>query len=457
MHISRWGRGLGWLLLAAALWAQPGTAETPPKSLEERLEELDQKVRILERKAEIEKDAAAEKAKTAGAATASAKDGFTLRSPDGAFVVKLRGYVQADGRFFSDDSARPVADTFLLRRVRPIVEGTLYKNFDFRIMTDFGAGTATVQDAYLDARFHPAFKVRAGKFKEPFGLERLQSGADLLFVERALPTNLVPNRDVGIQLHGDLFKGRASYQLGVFNGVADGGSSDGDVDDSKDVVARLSFQPFITGTSAAKNLTFAVAASSGSPTGTAAAPALPSYRTPGQQVFFSYRSDGSVAGTTIASGDRRRFSPQLSYYSGAFGLLAEWVRASQEVTRGAVAAELDSEAWQVAVSWVIGGSASFKGASVKNGFDPAGHFWGAFELKARLSGQEVDAAAFPIFADPARSASSAEAWAVGLNWAFNRSVKWLLDYEATTFERGAAGGGDRPDEKVVIARFQVSF
>lgn len=77
--------------------------------------------------------------------------------------MRLRGYVQFDGRFFQDDEQRPGVDTFLLRRVRPILEGTLFKNFDFRVMPDFGGGTTVLQDAYLDARVSPRFRIRAGK------------------------------------------------------------------------------------------------------------------------------------------------------------------------------------------------------------------------------------------------------------------------------------------------------
>ncbi|HYU33428.1 MAG TPA: porin, partial [Thermoanaerobaculia bacterium] len=251
--INRFGR---WSLCALLLlpagplraWQEAPPPVTPPdqKTLEEKVEELDQKIRILERKDEIDKEAAAEKAKTATSAT-SGRDGFSLKSADGAYQLKIRGYVQLDGRFFQGDDERPATDTFILRRVRPIFEGTVFKIFDFRVMPDFGAGTTVLQDAYLDARFSPKLKVRTGKFKPPVGLERLQSGQDLLFVERALPTNLVPNRDLGIQLFGDLAGGNVSWAAGVFNGVPDGGNGDLDTNDGKDYAARLFFQPFLAG------------------------------------------------------------------------------------------------------------------------------------------------------------------------------------------------------------------
>jgi phosphate-selective porin OprO/OprP len=433
--------------------AQPAPA---PQSVDEKLEELDQKIRILDRKIELDKEAAAEKAKTAGQANAG-KDGFSLKSADGNFVLKLRGYVQLDSRFFQHDDQRPATDTFTLRRVRPIFEGTVYEIFDFRIMPDFGVGQTVLQDAYLEGRFSPAFKVRAGKFKPPVGLERLQSATDLLFVERAFPTNLVPNRDLGVQIAGDLAGGVATYAAGVFNGVPDGGSADADTNDAKDYAARVFFQPFIRGSGALKNLGFGVAGSTGDQEGTATSPGLPSFRTPGQQTFFSYRADGTTANTVIADGRRTRFSPQAYLYVGPFGLLAEYVTSKQAVRRDAVSRDLEHKAWQVAASWVLaGGEPSYKAVNPKKIFDPSAGTWGAFEIAARYHKQELDKDTFPTFASLASSASSAEAWAVGFNWYLNKNLRLLFDYEDTRFEGGAATG-DREDEKIFFSRFQIAF
>ncbi len=91
---------------------------------------------------------------------AAGRDGFSLRSADGNFQLRVRGYVQADYRGFLDDDERPATDTFILRRVRPIFEGTLYKIFDFRLMPDFGGGQTVLQDAYLEGRFSPRLMTR---------------------------------------------------------------------------------------------------------------------------------------------------------------------------------------------------------------------------------------------------------------------------------------------------------
>lgn len=440
-------------LLAVPARAQEETQE--PESLEEKIERLDQELRVLKRQAELDREAAAEKAKTTGQATAG-RDGFALRSADGNFQLRVRGYVQADYRGFLDDDERPATDTFILRRVRPIFDGTLYKIFDFRLMPDFGGGQTVLQDAYLEGKLSPRCRVRVGKFKPPVGLERLQSGTDILFVERALPTNLVPNRDLGLQIGGDLGGGVANYAVGVFNGVADGTSADVDSTDDKDVAARVFFTPFTKGSGPFKNLGFGIAASQGKQEGTLTATGLAPYRTPGQQTFFSYRSDGTAAGTTIAAGDRFRLSPQGYFYRGPFGLLAEYVISRQEVLRAADFEELEHSSWQVAGSWVFGGEPSFRAVNPKKSFDLAADTWGAFELKARYSKLELDEATFPTFASPTSSASSAEAWAAGFNWYLNRNLRLYFDYERTRFEGGATVG-DREDESIFFSRFQISF
>ncbi|HEX4956123.1 MAG TPA: porin [Thermoanaerobaculia bacterium] len=451
------GAVLGTTSMAGAQAPATPPPEVPAPTFEERIEELERKLRILERRDEIAAEQAAEKAKTAVTVTAD-RNGFSLRSADGAFQLKLRGYVHADGRAFLDDGERPATDTFVLRRVRPIFEGTLFYRFDFRIMPDFGEGRTVLQDAYLDFKLSKALQIRAGKFKSPFGLERLQSATDLVFVERALPTNLVPNRDLGVQLSGGLAGEKVSWALAYLNGVADGGSGDGDAEDAKDLAARVFVQPFAGQTASPwAGLGLGLAASRGDREGSAATPGLPSYRTPGQAAFFSYRSDGTAAGTTLADGSLGRWSPQLHLYRGSFGLLAELVRSRQEVERGASRAELEHGSHQVTVSWVLfGGSPSYRGVNPSKPLVAGMGGWGALEIAARWHRLTIDDDAFPVFANPASAAREATSWGFGVNWYLAKGVRLLLDYDQTSFEGGAAGG-DRPEEKALFSRFQIAF
>ena len=452
------------LPLVLALHAGAGAAQEPPANatnpdaaeehaLREQIRELDQRLRILERKRELETDQATEKAKTATTAVAS-KDGFQLKSADGSFILKLRGYVQADGQFFTGDQPAGV-DTFVLRRVRPVLEGTIFKIVDFKFMPDFGLGTTIIQDAYIDVRLAPALKVRAGKFKPPVGLERLRSATAMTFALRGLPTTIVPNRDLGVEIFGDLAGRRLEYALGVFNGVPDGGSSDQDSNKDKELAARLFFKPFAESTGPLAGLGFGIAGTSGKHSGTVASPGLATYKTTAS--FFGYRSDGTAAGTTLAAGDRRRLSPQASYFRGPFGLLAEYAESKTAVRRAASRATLRNSASQIALSWVFGGENTWNGVNVKQDFTGFGSGPGAFEIAARFHEAHFDSDSFPIFANPASAAEKVQGWGLGFNWWANRGLRTLLSYEEFRFDGGGAAGGDRPDEKVLFTRVQVSF
>jgi phosphate-selective porin OprO/OprP len=435
--------------------AADGTMSTP--TLEDRLEALDQRLRVLAREDEIRREVEAEQARTATSIAAN-REGFQIRSADGAFALGLRGLVQSDSRFFVSDGAGAAIDTFVLRRVRPILDATLFRNFDMRLTPDFGNGTTIVQDAYVDLKFAARFRIRAGKQKQPFGLERLVSARDTLMVERALPTAVAGNRDVGAMAYGDLAAGRVSYSAGVFNGVVDGGSADADDRDGKDLVARLFTHPFRTSANERlQGLGVGVAASYGTQRGTAVSPGLATYRSAGQQTFFRYLLDGTAAGTTVADGNRRRVSAQGYYYAGRFGLLAEHVMSSQEVRRGLVGTDARTSSWQVAPSWVLTGERStYRSVSPRTPWDRSTGSWGAFELTARYNELSVDDELFPMFANPSVAARRARGAAIGLNWFMNRNVKVVFNYEETHFTGGAPQGNRRP-ERDVLSRIQLSF
>ena len=446
------------LVFARQAQAQQDTAasDTAPPSLEARLNQLDQQVRVLERLRELQRDSLAAASKDRQSATASGKDGFTLKSADGKFVLKFRALVQTDARFFLSDEAVPVTNTFFVRRARPILDATVGKCLEFRLQPDVGQGAAVLFDAYSDIKVSPAFAVRVGKFKPAVDLERYQGASDIVFAERALATNLAPNRDVGLQVSGDISSGVFGWQVGVFNGVPDLGNGDGDVSDAKDFTGRVFVQPFRTGPLA--GLGFGVAGSAGLERGTTAAPALASYRTPGQQTFFRYTSSSTTpANTAFANGQRSRLAPQAYFYSGPLGVHGEFIQSWQAVTKTTTTVTLKHTAWQTTGSYFLTGEKnSFRSAAPKKPFDPEAGTFGAVEIAARYSQITLDDATFPIFASPATTPSKARAWAVGLNWYLAKAIKVLADYEHTTFTGGTAAG-DRAAESFVVTRLQYSF
>jgi phosphate-selective porin OprO/OprP len=451
------GVTLGAQLTSQTLRAED-TAETV-KQLQQRIEQLEQKVRILERKRELDQEVSAETAKTTPLITAGA-NGFTLRSADTNFVVAVHGVLQVDNRTFFNDGKNQGNDGFLLRRARPILQGTLYRDFDFLFVPEFGGTSgAQIYDAYLNYRYRPELQLRAGKFKVPVGLEQLQSDPNTLFNERSLVTALTPNRDIGFQLWGDIAGGALSYAVGVFNGVGDGrNTSNADFEDHREVAARFFAQPFKhSRTTALQGLGFGIAGSYGNTVSNSMGLAS-GYLTDGQQTFFTYTNN------VVASGDHWRLSPQGYYYYGPFGLLGEYVISDQRVTKGTNAIALQHAAWQVSASWVLTGEdASYSGVTPRHPFDLASGHWGAFQVVGRYAELDIDDDAFPLFSNPDASASEARAWSAGLNWYLNRNLRINASYSHTTFSGGGGKGTSAPaavtrqPEEVFFTRVQLTF
>lgn len=489
---------------------------------------LDQKVRVLDRKNEVAEEATIAKKKEAPVVKAS-ENGFSIESADGKNSIKLGGLIQYDYRSF-DSGANDVRnrsdqragnldaqgfhdanDTWLARRLRPNIQGTLFGKYDYRFQEEFAGGNASVVDAYIDGRFDPPFKVRVGKYKPFVGLERLQAASDIKFIERSyVSNNILPNRDQGISVYGDVLNSKLSYAFGINNGVVDGGnaSAASEFDGDKEFTARLFATPFKDEISALSGLGFGIAATYTDATAeknlnftdTSAADGtrngLPSYVTNSQQTFFRYSAN------TIADGKRLRIAPQAYYFNGAFGLLAEYANVSQGASLasgGSPAAggsgsnsiitpgthkTINNNAWQLAATYLITGEdASFKSIKPKTNFDVNNGGWGAWELALRYSELNVDEDVFKsasgafanqtnatlldAFADPTLSAKKASSWTAGVNWYLNSNAKIVLNYEQTSFQGGAGTGAtfttsglaikDRPDERALLARFQVAF
>jgi phosphate-selective porin OprO/OprP len=421
---------------------------------EQRIQDLERRLRALEEKhgeadtsaetkaADKKQDKPAEKGST-GVALAYGPDGAGVVSADGKFQLRLRPLIQADGRFFLEEGT----NTFLLRRVRPTMEGTVFEYFEWRLMPEL-AGTPNVQDAYANVRLFKEIQLRAGKFKPPVGLERLMGDPDLPFLERGLPTNLVPDRDIGVQLHGDILGGTVVYAGGLFNGAGDGVNGDNDNSDKKDLMGRIIVRPFQpTFIEPLRKLGLGIAATRGTHVG-----ALPPYRTPVQTAFFQY-ADGVTAG-----GTHRRLAPQANFYFGPFGIFGEYTRSTQIVVAPGISARLNHEAWQIVGSFfVTGEDASPTTVTPKRALNPRNFGTGAVELVARYGELRVDDDAFRLrLADPTKSARKATDWGVGANWHMARNFKLMIDYEHTSFAGGAASG-DRRSEILILTRLQAAY
>jgi len=388
------------------------------------------------------------------------KSGFGLRSDDSANEIRVGGFLQTGWGSQDGSKNNSTVETNAQHRALLTIDGKLGKTYSFRVAPNFGATTG-ILDTYVDANFTNLFKVRLGKFRVPFGLERMQSATALGFNGRAFPSDLVPNRDIGIQISGDMLKGVAEYQIGAFNGAVDNdaGLRHGGFNmnnDGVDFTGRVFFHPFKNSNlDALKGLGIGVAYSQGLQDGNKAADNsnLPVFRSPGQQAFAAY------AAGAFANGTRERISPQLYYYNGPFGVLGEYVVSQQEVTSGITTHRVTNDALQVQLSWFVSNDkATFRRMVPKTPFHWTPRSWGAVELVARYSELNIDNDAFAAgLFNVNTSARRAENFGIGVNWHLNRHVKYQLNYDHTNFRHGAASGTDRPDEKALFTRLQITF
>ncbi|MFM2090999.1 MAG: hypothetical protein RLZZ127_1488 [Planctomycetota bacterium] len=452
------------LILAAALPA-----------VEPTLADLDQEIRILKRKAEIAAEEAAAKAKTSASAFANDKDGIGIRANDGSWRLKFGGLLAADARIYAGDDQRLLTDTALVRYFRPSITLSVGEWLDAVFVPEF-AGTVGIVDGYLEAKASKAFAVRAGKFATPIGLERWQSTPALAFPERSLASNLTPNRDVGIQVGGEVLDGKLLYAVGVFNGVPDNGNRDQETagydGDGKDAIARIALRPFAGSGGFGEGLTVALAASYGHENDSLAGNSLnhPTYRSSGQQAIFTYTTNaGSDA--VRSDGDRVRINPQASFYQGPFSLLGEYVTSRQELRTDDGDQTIAHDGWFVGAGWVLTGEkAGWRGVTPAAPFSIGGPGWGALEAVARVSVLDIDDEVFAAdttapgtapLANATTQVSKATAYGLGLNWWLTKQVRLTGAFERTVFEGGGGGTAadpeDRESENLITSRFQIAF
>ena len=377
--------------------------------------------------------------------TAGWEDGFVLQTPNGDNRLVLGLTLQVDGRFPVGETDSPSA-TFSIRRMRPTFSGRIAKYFDFKVMPDFGGGTAILEDAYFDVRVSPKFRLRTGKDKTPVGYEVLLGDPYLVFPERSLASLLAPNRDIGFQAVGDVGP-RFSYSGGVFNGIPDGvSSSTDDTNSGKDLAGHMVWRPFRSATTpsgAWDGLGFHLGGSVGKQQGT-----LPSFRTLGGFRYFSYATDA------VASGPRDRISPAVFYYHKSFGGYAEYTRSTQDVLRSGATSTISNDGWEVTGSYVLTGeAASERGVRPEHNLDPQNGHWGAFQIAARYSELHVDSDVFSTGLASATSNQRAKAVTVGANWYLNTFIKYLATYEHTEMD----GGVGPRTENVIVVRAQLLF
>ena len=165
------------------------------------------------------------------------RDGIRLDTADEKVQMRFGGRIMNDWAVVrADDSLVEslgalgafVRDGTEFRRARIYASGVLADRFEFKAEYDFAEVLGNFRDVYVGIRGVPVLgTLRAGHFKEPFGLEELTSSNHITFLERSAGAAFTPVRNVGMAFNNVVAQGRVTYSAGMFRESTNGGQSVG--------------------------------------------------------------------------------------------------------------------------------------------------------------------------------------------------------------------------------------
>lgn len=498
------------LLIGTGVWGVSTQALASDSEELEQLrslvQELDQKIRVLDRKNELAEEKAAEDKKTAPIIKTGA-DGFGFQSADGKNAIFLNGRVQADYHDYGKSDAQN-ADSFDLRRAYLTIQGKVYGDYDFKVTGDFAqqtnftpsvttSSTKTILDeAYFGINWWKQAKFRFGQFNMPFGLENYTSDLFNDFSERAVTEALTPSKERGAMVHGVPVDG-TYYGLALSTGRGKNADNLDTQVDGPEVIGRGvvniakfakldntvihvggSFaHGYISGNQSTNNNTLTT-------NSLLVGQGNASSKTEGNGItFFTPTGLGIAAGDDI---ERTRLGAEAALAFGPVKLQSEYVThnySGVSTTVGAKGAfDKDIDAWYVSANWLVTGEnyadsyladGTWGRIKPKQNFSLGGSGTGAVVLGVRYS--EYDASDFATGAGAvAKNAApnakistptGAHAWTGAATWILNPNTRLSLNYIDTQFDGGATAVknnqgtviGLTDGEKALTLRGQYDF
>lgn len=193
----------------------------------------------------------------AGASTSSDKQmeyGRTVT--DFVSAPKFGGYYIGRYQYSDKDKAKGGAG-FNQRLIRFYVDGTILKDFKYRIQIQTNNDKFHMKDVFLEWQRYKFAMVKIGQFKRAFGFENPMNPWDISTGDYSLFTKKMTGdyqgdswsgggRDQGIQVQGDFLPvgndnhNLIHYQVGIWNGE---GINKNNVDGHFDYIGTIQFQP----------------------------------------------------------------------------------------------------------------------------------------------------------------------------------------------------------------------
>ena len=382
----------------------------------------------------------------------------TFASANGDFTLSLRSLVQLDSAYYSQGKVPAGTDLSSgsnFRRARLGVEGTVLKDWSYQFIYDFGGSGsegATISSAYIQYNGLGQVHWKIGAYPIPESFDDTTSASDLIFLERAQPTDLarsIAGSDgrVGstVFAYDDDYFVAASYSGDLVQDSAV-------FDEQGAFVGRAAYRLY-----KADGINFAV----------------------GADTTYVFKLPDAAAGVNSPNTLRLRERPELNVDDNSIRLidtgsinaseLLEWGLEATgnwhslyaqggyfnfDVTRRASTQPNPSfNGWYLQGSWLLTGEAkpynpatgSYALPTPAAPFSLANPGFGAWELAARYSDLNLNYNAGLLHtaatADAIRGGDE-RIWTVGINWYPNSNIRFVLDYQHTDVSRLNAAGGD---------------
>jgi phosphate-selective porin OprO and OprP len=365
------------------------------------------------------------------------------------FNIEVRGRVQLDGRRYDPELNE---EKFDVRTVRFGLRGELSRHFDWEIerevdhAPDLEEGVekwrlGDWKDVYLNWSTFDAIRVKAGRFKMPFGLEQTIGVSDQDFAYRTLGSvKIAPGRDTGVMAYGELLDGSLIYEAGVFDD--DGGN--GELESERFVLEGQDLEDI--GPSAAARVV-------GEPFRRLPVP----NRLKGAELGIAFTTSqipeglNSLQGEEVwgynffervyVKGRRQRLGLQFDWSPGPVGFRSEWMQSREErlgqSNRNEDLSDFVGTAWYTSATWLVTGEDKDSDVQPRRSLFRGGI--GAVEIGVRydvLTFESVDKSG-PDFTNP-RSAhltpNTDRTFTMGVNWLANRWVKVVANALRQTFD-----------------------
>jgi phosphate-selective porin OprO/OprP len=357
------------------------------------------------------------------------------------FNVDVRAKLQLDWRKFDPQIDE---DTFDFRTARVALKGDLSTHFDFEVerAIETEGGFGDWKDVYLNWTTFDAVRVKAGRFKMPFGLEQNTGATDVDFAYRSLASSTIaPARDRGAMVYGELSGNDFTYEFGMFDDDGD----NGELKEPQFVQAGEDLKgvgPSYAGRVTAnllkglpvadklKSMRFGVA-----------------YTTAQIPEGLNSLRGRSVWGTedyfepVYVKGRRQRFGAQFDWTPGPTGFKAEWMQSREERTAQSNRNE-DLSAF-VGTGWYASGTWFVTGEDKDDNINPRKPLFrggvGAVEILARYDQLEFGSASQTgvAFTNPRSErllGNTDRVWTFGVNWMLNRWVRVMTNAIYESFE-----------------------